>query len=451
MKIAIIGGGLAGLTAASLLTKHNIETIIIEKRDELGGLLKTRTIRGYTFDIGGSHIIFSRNKEILNFILDLLGRNNLIKHKRNTKIYYKDRYIHYPFENGLYMLDPIERYECIKYLLETIIKREKGEIKKPQNFEEWIYYVFGKGIAEKYLIPYNIKIWKRDLREISLEWVGERVPKPPIDDILKSAVGIPTEGYLHQLHFYYPKSGGIQFLIDNLKTRINHTNKCKILLESTIKKIQPSKKKISITTNNHKFDVDYVITTAPPQEIIPKIKDSNIDVDIISLLNKLDYNSLYVVGIGAKSKPAPYHWIYFPQKEIIFHRLAYISNYSLDMTKEGGVSMIAEISLNPKSKVPDTAKIKDIVKENLDKIGLVGINNIEVCKAWYWKYAYIIYNHHYKDVIKQFIEKLQELKIIPLGRFGSWNYMNMDSVISQAITIVNKILTRKLIDSKKSF
>ena len=206
MKIAIIGGGLAGLTAAYLLTKHNIETIIIEKRDELGGLLKTRTIRGYTFDIGGSHIIFSRNKEILNFILDLLGRNNLIKHKRNTKIYYKDRYIHYPFENGLYMLDPIERYECIKYLLETIIKREKGEIKKPQNFEEWIYYVFGKGIAEKYLIPYNIKIWKRDLREISLEWVGGRVPKPPIDDILKSAVGIPTEGYLHQLHFYYPKS-----------------------------------------------------------------------------------------------------------------------------------------------------------------------------------------------------------------------------------------------------
>ena len=41
-----------------------------------------------------------------------------------------------------------------------------------------------------------------------------RIPKPPMEDVLKSAIGIPTEGYLHQLHFYYPIEGGFEAMVE---------------------------------------------------------------------------------------------------------------------------------------------------------------------------------------------------------------------------------------------
>ena len=88
----------------------------------------------------------------------------------------------------------------------------------PENFKEWIYFNFGKAIAEKYLVPYNEKIWKFDLEKMGLEWVA-RVPKPPKADIIKSSFGIPTEGYRHQLYYFYPKTGGIQSLIKSLELK----------------------------------------------------------------------------------------------------------------------------------------------------------------------------------------------------------------------------------------
>ena len=85
----------------------------------------------------------------------------------------------------------------------------KRRTEKPKNLEEWCHKNFGRSISEKYLIPYNKKIWKFQLDKIGTEWV-ERIPKPPTKDVIKSSLGISTEGYKHQLYFYYPKKGGIE-------------------------------------------------------------------------------------------------------------------------------------------------------------------------------------------------------------------------------------------------
>ena len=84
--------------------------------------------------------------------------------------------------------------------------------KEPTNLEEWAYATFGRGISDKYFLPYNRKIWDCEPSEITLAWVA-RIPKPPLDDVVKSAVGISTEGALHQLYFTYPKRGGYVALV----------------------------------------------------------------------------------------------------------------------------------------------------------------------------------------------------------------------------------------------
>ena len=136
--------------------------------------------------------------------MGLLGQN--LNHcRRANSVLFRGRYVKYPFENNLAALEKQDCYEClIGYL--------KADFPKPANFEEWMYYSFGQGIAEKYLVPYNRKIWKTEPREMGVEWV-ERIPRPPVENVVRSALGIATEGYVHQLFFRYPLAGGIEALV----------------------------------------------------------------------------------------------------------------------------------------------------------------------------------------------------------------------------------------------
>ena len=52
---------------------------------------------------------------------------------------------------------------------------------EPANFEEFIYKVWGAGIAKHFAIPYNRKIWAVDLKEMETSWLGGRVPLPDLD------------------------------------------------------------------------------------------------------------------------------------------------------------------------------------------------------------------------------------------------------------------------------
>jgi len=409
--IAIIGGGLAGLSLSYFLENSKIKAEIFEAEKRLGGLMKSEVIDGFTFDSGGSHIIFSNNGEILREMIEITG--NVVMHLRRTYIYYDGKYVKYPFENGIYMLPESERFKILRDFVENLIKKER---KPPENLLEWFYAVFGKEITERYLKPYNEKLWGRDLTDISLEWVKNRIPNPPIVDILKSCVGIPTEGYKHQLRFYYPLKGGIETLIRRLNDNIN----AKINLSQKVKRIEIDEDRVIIKTKKVEKEYEFVISTAPLHEIALAFDDSK---EIRREANKLEVNSLTVVGLGIKGEIPDFHWIYVPNKEIIFHRLAFLSNYSPFMSPEGYASVIAEISHKADE------KIRDPIEKVIDGLYEMGFDfDVVVDKSWEWKYAYVVYDHKCSKAVKKLKDFLIERKVIPHGRFGGWDYLNMDGV-----------------------
>jgi protoporphyrinogen oxidase len=427
MKIGILGGGLTGLSLGYFLNQKEYDFLILEKNEETSGLLKSVVVNGFTFDVGGSHIIFSKDEKILNFMVSLLG-DNVVKNRRNTKILYKGRYVKYPFENGLVDLPKKDNFECLYYFIQNLIAKERGELKPPTTMKEWFYYTFGKGIAEKYLIPYNEKIWKYPLEKISTVWV-ERIPNPPIEDIVKSSLGIPTEGYTHQLYFYYPKFGGIQSLARAFERPIKH----RIVTDFKVEKIIREDNKWIVSCGKKEFEFDRLISTIPLQELVSAL--DNTPKEVVSSVRNLKFNSLITVGIGIdQPKINDFSWLYIPDKDILTHRVSFPSNYSPYVASKGKSSVLAEITYHDGdeiSKMNDKEIIERTV-EDLDKLRIINKNEVIFTIAWRFDYAYVLHDLNYDKNVSILYNYLDKIGIKLVGRFGRWKYLNMDSVIRDA-------------------
>ncbi|MGQ9641962.1 MAG: protoporphyrinogen/coproporphyrinogen oxidase [Candidatus Bathycorpusculaceae bacterium] len=433
MKVAILGGGLTGLTIGYLLDELGVDFEVLEKESECGGLMRTLQREGFTFDYGGSHIIFSKNKEILDFMLKLL-RSNKVQNRRNTKILYKGKYyVKYPFENGLADLPVKENFECLYYFIRNLVKREKGELKKPSNLKEWFYYTFGEGIAEKYLIPYNEKIWKYPTEKMSLEWV-ERVPNPPVEDIIKSSLGIQTEGYTHQLYFYYPKVGGIQALIKSLEEKI----KDRIAINFEVKRIRRNGKQWLISNGAEERAYTKVVSTIPIQKLVEAVSASQ---EVKETAHQLKYNSLITVMLGIdRKKINDLSWLYIPEKDILTHRVSFPSNYSPNVAPKRKSSVLAEITCIIGDRIW-RMRNEEIINRVINELHQLRIiDKSEVCFSELRKteYAYVISDLYYSKNVKAIEEYFAKTGIDLVGRFAEFKYLNMDACIGNAMNYITK-------------
>ncbi|MBO5430425.1 FAD-dependent oxidoreductase, partial [Methanocorpusculum sp.] len=316
VKWAILGGGLTGVTLARLLAEKGDEVLVFEKEAKTGGLCISEERNGFTFDVGGSHIIFSRDTEVLEFMQHVLEENREFRN-RNTKIFYKDLYLKYPFENGLSDLPKEDLFFCINEYVKNLVAVEKGEVAEPQNFKEWIYYTFGKGIAECYLVPYNEKIWNYPTEKMSKHWMDGRVPRPPVEDIIKSAVGIETEGYTHQSVFSYPVYGGIEALVRAIESPVKDC----IMTGTEVTKVERSGDGWKVTAGDKIYEADRVISTVPLHVLLPMLSD--IPQEIKDTVSALRYNSIACISVGIKGDIPDISWMYVPEMQWgAFNRLS---------------------------------------------------------------------------------------------------------------------------------
>ncbi len=419
-RVVILGGGLAGVATAYYLERTGIRNItIVEKDSRIGGLLKTEARNGYTFDIGGSHIIFSKDKSTLQEMLSFLGEN-YVRNRRNTKIYYRGRFVKYPFENGL---RDLPRTTAIKMAIDFTLNSLHTAVNK-SNFKRWIYTTFGKEIANAYLIPYNEKVWKRPLEDISTEWVS-RIPRPKVRDIWASALGLNTEGYTHQLNFYYPKIGGIESLVRGIA---NHLKNTKILTNSEAKRIERTDGKWKIECDKSKINADIIISTLPLPELI-KILDA--PTEITTLTKKLEYNGVITIGFGVDAKIPNYSWLYIPDREWYTNRMSFPSNFSPVAAPQGKSSVLTEITFKP-GKDPN---LQDAIENTTDAIQTI-LNipreKIQPLIHAKFKYAYIVPTRASRKALPKILEYIHSTGIITTGRFGTWSYDNMDTIFRKA-------------------
>ena len=439
MKIAILGAGISGMALARFLEQGGVARDAIslfEASSVAGGLCLSKTVDGFTYDVAGGHILFSKDAEAMQWMKDEGGGDSaFVQRDRNTKIRFDDRWVHYPFENGIGDLPKDATYDCLEGYVRAWHERKLSGSEAPGDFKNWIRWRFGDGIADHFMDPYNEKIWKRPLEFITSDWVAGRVPDAPVEDVLRAAVGIRTEGYTHQAIFFYPKTGGFQGITDGLAQTLGD----RVRLNTPVTSV--SKRGEGWSVNGEDFDV--VVNTIA-LTYLPDIVDG-MPADVSKAMRELEYNGLvtYLVALDRPEHP-DLSWIYLPQvKQGPANRVTYMSNYSPGNAPKGKTSFLVEIT-TPGGKPFPGAELEEEMLAGLETAGLLKRNEILFTDRSQVNHAYVVFDHEYAKRREVALGWLEENGLNPLGRFGRFEYDNSDQCVIKARAKAQEMLPRLL-------
>jgi protoporphyrinogen oxidase len=430
MRIGILGGGLSAVSLAYFLQEHpRVASIdLLEKESEPGGLARSYAFAGLHYDVG-PHIMFSKNKEVLDLMVGLLG-DNVHKLRRSNKIFHDGRFVKYPFENELSALAAHERDWCLEAFLDNPYAHYA-----PRTMLEFFLATFGEGITNLYLRPYNEKIWKFDPAFMDTQMV-DRIPKPPPEDIIKSAKGEDSEGYLHQLYFHYPKRGGVQSLLNAFLGRLRE--KVTVRTGAGVDRVVREGAAWRVATaDGASREYDLLVSTVPIPELICRLQPAAPQA-VAEAARDLKFNSIAICMVHVRrDRMGDNFAVMVPERDIIFHRLSKLDFLLPPDGADGSARIMAEVTYRASS---PTARMSD--EELLDRVvadlarlkfidGPADVLDREVLRQ---RHAYVIYDLNHKSNVETVRKHCEdELGILLHGRFGEFTYINMDAVIERSM------------------
>ena len=283
------------------------------------------------------------------------------------------------------------------------------------------------------MVPYNEKIWKYPTEKMSLHWVDGRIPRPPVEDIIKSAIGIETEGYTHQAVFSYPLDGGIEQLVTAITEQVLPFIRTGFRVTS----LRKESRKWHIGNGSETITADRVICTIPVQHLLPCL--DKVPEKVTEACHALVYNSLVCINIGIRGQLPPVSWMYIPEKTLgKTNRLSFPSNFSNHAAPDGCSAILAEITHQPGdevSRIPDKELIDEVVRM-LESMKICTPDQVVFASVEHQPFAYVVYDLAYQENIATVRDFCRSDEIPLVGRFAQFEYLNMDACIRSVMDFV---------------
>ncbi|HCO67951.1 MAG TPA: UDP-galactopyranose mutase [Dysgonomonas sp.] len=412
MKIAIIGTGISGLSTANLL-KDNHQVVLFEKQNRQGGLIKCDVVDTVLFHKVGGHVFNSRNQKVLDWFWSYFDRDNeFLKVKRNSKILFRDKIIGYPIENYIYNLDKNTVSQIIKELA-VLQKKESIPPFDYPDFEEFLKNNFGETLYKIYFQPYNKKIWRTDLSTVPMPWLEGKLPMPDFEEIVISNIVREEEDQMVHSTFFYPKTGGSQFIVDRLSSGLD------IRVDSDIYYIFREDDKYTIGNESGFDKIIYCGDIRKMPGYMEKMLDGELDIDKIKAFRSNGTSNLLCETDGND-----YSWLYIPEEFTRAHRIIYTGNFSpANNGSHKRKTCVVEFS--------GKTEYEDMLQEIKKLPG-----NLSPIAYNYEANSYVIHDKDTKQLITKAKNIFEKENIYLLGRFAEWEYYNMDKCIEAAMNMV---------------
>lgn len=440
-KVIIIGGGVAGLSAAlELVRTPDTEIIIYEMEDHVGGLSRTLESNGNRIDIG-PHRFFSKSDLVINFWKKI--DKDLLKKDRITRIYFLNKFFDYPIKLSLKTFLNLGFIRTFKIGM-SFLKSSLFKIKNEKNLEDFFINRFGKELYLTFFKGYTEKVWGISCNEIPADWGAQRVKDLSIGkaviNALKSSLKLMkiteknNETSLTEF-FYYPENGAGTMCEKMAAEFKNHggkifTNKKVISIKNSQNKIEEILIEDLITQEISSEKVDYLISSMPVKDLINAIE--NKPDDVLEVANNLLYRELILLGLvfkKFKDKPLLDNWIYLQDRNIKAGRTEIYNNFSINMLKDKNtISLGLEYFCNKDDDMwhKSNEDLINIGIQELVQMNFFQPEDFIEGTVYRIEKAYPAYFGSYSkfNEIKEFVDIFENLFLI--GRNGMHKYNNMD-------------------------
>lgn len=419
--VVIIGAGPAGIAAGIALGP---QALVLERNQHIGGLSTTIELDGAIFDLGG-HSFHTPHTHVRNMVFDALEMEEQV---RDARCFAYQNLIPYPFQKNFRQINnAIVVQECA----DGLASADGGS--NATNFEEYIVRRFGEGIANHFMLPYNRKLWGRDLARMITDWVGERVAAPDgIREKFESTGGL-RRPLQDNTYVAYPARGGFGEIFKALGRQLHD-----IRYNQTVKRIDTSKRQVT-TAQGEVYGWEKLVSTLPLPTLLQLI--DGVPANLLAAVARLECLSLKVVLVViGSSVDVEIQRVYSAEPHIAAHKIAVnhnSSNYLRSLPQHG---IMAEVSYSDEKPLL-RADVDRWVIENLQEIGLIkNVGLVRTTKVIDVKYAYPVPTFERDSIVQQVKAWLAEHHIYTLGRFGEWAYINSDEALHRGLSLGHSLV-----------
>lgn len=427
--VIILGGGLTGLSTALHLGRAGaagpapVPWLLFEAQARVGGHARTDESRGFLFDKTG-HWLHLRDPGIKALVADLLPGttpdNELVPVARKARVFSHGALTRYPFQGNLHGLPPQVISECLLGFIRAA--SDPAAHAPPQNFEDYCLKRFGAGIARHFMLPYNHKLWGVHPREITAAWCTRFVPVPSLDDVVRGAVGDTPPELGYNVHFLYPKRGGIETLTRALAARLPPQQ---IATAAPLERLSLAAREVQIGGERLRYQA--LVATLPLPELLRRIED--LPPAMAAHAERLRCTPVRYLNVATRcAPPADYHWLYVPEERYPFYRVGIYTNAVPAMAPPGCGSLYVELS--DRGPAPALDRLLPDVAQALCAAGaLHKPEDILFAELKELTYAYVVFDDYYYEAVAALTAFLEANHIFPRGRYGSWTYNSMEDCL----------------------
>ena len=431
--VVVIGAGVSGLGFANWYRERHpsARVVVLEAEAEPGGYCRTIVRDGFVWDYSG-HFFHFKHPEIEAWLRARMPGQDIRTVVKQSYIRYAGRDIDFPFQKNIHQLPHAEFLEC----LVDLFFRPTGDA-PPQSFGEMLYRRLGKSITEKFLRPYNEKLYATNLDLLDPDAMGRFFPHADIADIVANMrPGTKDGGY--NATFTYPAGGAVQYIHALLADLPPGTVSC----NEPVTAIDLAAREV--VTPARRIRYGHVVSSAPLPALARMCKASH-DASVFTS------NQVLVFNLGFDRKGMrDLHWMYFPDRTLSFYRVGWYDNIlggsaasAVDPSsspRDGGdrMSLYVEIGA-PHGQVFDVDALRAQVLADLAREKIIDGHRLVA-------HHHVVLDPAYVHITKASLAETMRLRgelaaqgVHSIGRYGGWTYCSIEDNLIEARALAQAI------------
>lgn len=440
VDVIVLGAGLCGLAVGSVLGKR---ALVFEREERPGGLVRTDYHNGYWYDCV-LHLLYFQDEKTEWRIRELLGEV-LQPCPPDAWVECAQGTLRYPFQGHLGCLDSETVIRCVRDFAEVNFIPPAGE---PVNYEDMLLRTYGAAMCETFFFPYNRKMWKRPLLELAPSGFQWNIARPNFDEVLAGAINSDVEADIYNGNGWYPRPPlkaplrGMEVLSHALANRVP-----RLKLQHEVEAIDLNAHTVQVrnTEGSSEFKFrDTVVSTLPLPLVIRLCEPT--PNDLISDCAKLTWNRVYSVQLSIRgTRPESRgHWHYYVDESLVFTRLIYLHEFDPDCAPEDGWPLLVEVTEPAECPQVIAEELVNQVCRDLNRVGVLPLGSqILDAHVRVIDPAYVVFTPENQAIMQQARNFLEKHNIIPLGRYGRWEYSSMASVLRDGFEWAEAFLVQR--------